>query len=176
MTEEEDLDGKSRQRFKGASSIRKVPIAQPLLDAGFLDFIEDIRECGHPRLFPNLSAGINRTTGVSNDCYSMSFIGQYSRYLKTLGFAKGVAFHAFRHTLATRLVERGATLPDVALISGHSEGSGYKQLKQYVHVRPVVLREKQAATLDLFNPRVVFPRYERGQFKHRLGVGAKKYP
>jgi len=106
----------------------------------------------------------------------MSFIGQYSRYLKTPGFAKAAAFHAFRHTLATRLVERGATLPDVALITGHIEGSGYKQLKQYVHVRPVVLREKQAATLALFDPPVVLPRYERGQFRRRIGIKAKKYP
>ncbi len=33
--------------------MRIVPIAKPLLDAGFLEFVEDMKATGHPRLFPS---------------------------------------------------------------------------------------------------------------------------
>ncbi|MBB1262512.1 integrase, partial [Streptomyces sp. OF8] len=54
---------RSRQSLKGKAAVRTLPIPQPLLDAGFLAFVEDIRACGHPRLFPHLSAGVRRDTG-----------------------------------------------------------------------------------------------------------------
>ena len=44
-TMDDDLRGSSgahsRQRLKGKSAVRKLPIAQALLDAGFLEFVEE---------------------------------------------------------------------------------------------------------------------------------------
>lgn len=53
----------TRQTVKGKSAIRRIPIHQAILNAGFLDYLEDLNATKHPRLFPNLSAGVNRTTG-----------------------------------------------------------------------------------------------------------------
>lgn len=98
-TEDQDL-GRSRQRsrqcVKGASAIRTIPLHPRLLEAGFLEFVDDMRRCGHPRLFPHLSAGVNGKTGETNARYSQAVLNQFSTYLKSLNFPKGIGFHAFR--------------------------------------------------------------------------------
>lgn len=180
-TVDEDLAGssgtRSRQRLKGKSAIRRIPIPQPVLDAGFLEFVADMREFGHPRLFPHLSSGVNRKTGESNGRYSQGLLNQFSVYLKDLGFPKGVGFHAFRHTLATDLDNKGVREEDVALITGHSVSKKVPVLQDhYYHRKPDAIRVRQAAALELYRPPVELPVYQRGQFKERLRRGAKFYP
>jgi integrase len=180
-TVDEDLagrtTGRSRQTLKGKSSVRRVPIAQALLDVGFLEFVDDIRACGHPRLFPNLSAGVNRKNGESNERYSAALIHQFSVYLKKLGFGKGVGFHAFRHTLATELEHKGVRIEDIALITGHSVAKKVPVLQDsYVHKLQDRIRAKQLVVLPQYQPPVQLPIYKKGQFRDRLGKGAKLYP
>lgn len=180
-TVDADLAGssgmRSRQRLKGKSAIRRIPIPQPVLDAGFLEFVVDMRAFGHPRLFPHLSSGVNKTTGESNGRYSQGLLNQFSVYLKDLGFPKGIGFHAFRHTLATDLDNKGVREEDVALITGHSVSKKVPVLQDhYYHRKPDAIRVRQAAALDLYRPPVELPVYERGQFQERLGHGAKIYP
>lgn len=180
-TMDEDLVGssgqKSRQRLKGKSAVRRIPIPQPVLDAGLLDFLADIQDFGHPRLFPHLSAGVNRTTGETNARYSQGLLNQFGSYLKDLGFPKGVAFHAFRHTLATDLDNQGVPAEEVALITGHSVSKRVPVLQaNYYHRKPDAVRARQIATLGLYRPPVTLPVYRRGQFDSRLTAGAKTYP
>lgn len=40
------------QRVKNKPSVRVIPLAQPLIDAGFLIYVEEVRATKHPRLFP----------------------------------------------------------------------------------------------------------------------------
>ncbi|MDH5824207.1 site-specific integrase [Luteimonas sp. RD2P54] len=168
---------KSRQRLKGKSAVRKIPIPQPVLDAGLLDFLADMQEFGHPRLFPHLSAGVNRTTGESNARYSQGLLNQFGAYLKDLGFPKGVAFHAFRHTLATDLDNQGVPAEEVALITGHSVSKRVPVLQDtYYHHKPNAVRLRQAKALAHYKPAVELPVYRRGQFAPRLTPGAKVYP
>lgn len=169
--------GRSRQRLKGRSAIRDVPIAQQLIDAGFLDFVEDIRECGHPRLFPHLSAGVNRRTGDSNARYSQAALNQFSTYMKRLGFRKGVGFHAFRHTIATGLHHKGVSDEDIALVTGHSISKNVPVLHEaYFHKKPALARTKQIAVLEQYRPDVALPAYQAGQFKAQLSDPRKFYP
>lgn len=108
------------QKIKNKSSIRFVPLAQPLLDAGFLDFVADMRAMKEPRLFPYLSAG-TRADGTSNGKgFGVQLSKQFGAYVKTLDVEKGTGFHAFRHTLATALAEAGFPSMDIALITGHT--------------------------------------------------------
>lgn len=167
----------SRQRLKGKSAVRRIPIAKPLLDAGFLDFLEDVKACGHPRLFPHLSAGINRLTGETNARYSQGLLNQFGTYLKDLGFPKGVGFHGFRHTLSTELDSTGVNEMDIALITGHSPTKKVPVLQDaYIHKSPERVRARQVAALKQYLPPVNLPVYQRGQFKERLRKGAKFYP
>lgn len=46
--------GKPGQKLKNKSSLRFIPIAQPLLDAGFMAFVEDMKAAGQERLLPHL--------------------------------------------------------------------------------------------------------------------------
>jgi len=180
-TVDEDMRGnkgaRSRQSLKGAKAVRRIPVSQALLDAGILDFVEDMRACGHPRLFPHLSAGVNKTTGESNARYSQGLLNQFGRYLKDLGFPKGVGFHAFRHTLATDLDHKGIRVEDVALITGHSLNKKVPVLQDaYLHTKPEAVRSRQQGALNQFKPPVTLPVYQRGQFRKALGRREKFYP
>lgn len=169
--------GRSRQSLKGKSAVRTLPIAQPLLDAGFLDFLDDMKACGHPRLFPHLSAGINRTTGETNARYSQAAVSQFGSYLKTLGVPKGVGFHAFRHTLATELHHLGVQEEDIALVTGHSVSKKVPVLHEaYFHKKPALAREKQIKALEQYRPAVELPVYKPGQFHQQLKAPSKFYP
>lgn len=168
---------RSRQSLKGQSAVRTLPIPQPLLDAGFLDFVEDMKACRHPRLFPHLSAGVNQKTGETNARYSQGLLSQFGRYLKDLGFPKGVGFHAFRHTLATDLDHQGVRVEDVALITGHSVSKKVPVLQDhYYHKKPDAIRLRQKTALTLYRPNVELPKYERGQFSALLKKRNKFYP
>ncbi len=168
---------RSRQSLKGKAAIRTLPIPQPLLDAGFLAFVEDIRACGHHRLFPHLSAGVRRDTGEPNARYSQGILSQFSAYMKGLGFGKGVGFHAFRHTIATELHHKGVADEDIALVTGHSISKKVPVLHEaYFHKKPALARTKQIAVLDQYRPDVELPTYKPGQFKAQLADPRKFYP
>ena len=62
-------------------------LVKRLLNSGFLELVEDMKATGHPRLFPLLSAGVNRKTGETNARYSQQFVVDFGRYLKNPGFA-----------------------------------------------------------------------------------------
>ena len=160
----------TRQRIKRSSSVRTIPIAQPLLDAGFLDFVADIRATKHPRLFPHLGVGRKQKTGEPRARgYGVKMVDQFSSFTRSLGIEKGVAMHAFRHTISTAL--RIAKVPDetVAQITGHARREDYPALKRhYQHVGDEVLLQEAADALALFKPPVVLPKYTSGQFKALL--------
>lgn len=180
----EDEDGVVRQEAKGESSLRTVPIAQPLLDAGFLDFLEDAKAGGHPRLFPQLRRGKSKSTGEDNGTSYGAALGRvFSQQLKRImPIEKGRAFHCFRHTLITQLRIARVPLEDIASITGHSDGDGlpaplqFKTMQShYIHMPDEVVRATQVQTLAIFDPNVALPKYVRGQFAHCFGPHAKQY-
>lgn len=181
MTDAPDLAhkivGRTRQSLKGKAAIRTIPIAQPLLNAGFLDFVDDVRQCGHPRLFPHLSAGVSQKTGETKARYSTGLPEQFGRYLKSLGFPKGVGFHAFRQTLSTDLHHLGVPEEHIALLTGHSLVKKAPVLHEtYFHKKPLIARAKQLAALEQYRPAACIPSYEKGQFKKQLADPSKFYP
>lgn len=167
---------RSRQSLKGKAAVRTLPVPQPLLDAGLLAFVEDIRACGHPRLFPHLSAGVRRDTGETNTRYSSGILNQFSRYMKDLGFASGVGY-AFRHTIATELHHLGVSDEDIALVTGHSISKRVPVLHEaYFHKKPAQARLKQIRVFEQYRPDVKLPVYQTGQFKGALSDPRKFYP
>lgn len=170
---------RSRQSVKGSGCMRVIPIATPLLDAGFLEFVEDMKATGHPRLFPLLSAGVNRKSGETNARYSQQFVVDFGRYLKSLGFPKGVGFHAFRHTLATELDFNDVPERQIALVTGHSTDPREHVpvlRKHYLHRRARATRGKQIEALAIYQPNVELPRYQRGQFTSCLADPRRFHP
>lgn len=139
------------QKMKTQSSIRFVPLAKPLLDAGFLDFVADMRKVGHPRLFPHLPAG-TRKDGTPNGLgYGRQLSRQFAAYLRGLGIEKGVGFHAFRHTMSTKLAEAGVEKTTIALITGHARRQEVPTLeKHYIHIADVKTLAERVAAVERF--------------------------
>ncbi|WP_096379876.1 site-specific integrase [Lysobacter enzymogenes] len=180
-TADEDLSSRgravSRQSLKGESARRTLPIPQELIDAGFLDFISDLKTHKCKRLFPNLSAGVNKKTGLPNGRYGQGLMNQFAPYLRRLGIPAGVAFHAFRHTFATTLLRKKVRDVDIALITGHSVKHAVPVLHQhYYHIQAQELRDQQKELLELFKPNVALPVYIKGQFDDLLKDKVKHYP
>lgn len=177
-----DADGAITQSLKGASSVRIVPVANQLIEAGFLDFMDDIRESGHSRLFPQLKVGITKATGKPNGVsYGAALSQQFASYLRKQHpqIEKGLAFHGLRHTVVTGLGINKVPVDLIASITGHDddERKAFPVLeKHYLHLPSAQVRRDQLAALDAFNPPVSLPKYARGQFAHKLGPDAKKYP
>lgn len=180
-----DDDGGVSQTLKGQSSVRVVPIAQPLLDAGFLDFLKDAEESGHPRLFPQLKRGKKKRSEENNGTsYGSALTRLFSAHLKKHhGIEKGLAFHCFRHSLITGLAINKVPSELIASITGHmareQKGRAAEfpvMEKHYMHLPTQPIRVEQLDALNAYKPPVVLPRYERGQFAHSFGRGAKRYP
>lgn len=153
------------QKIKNRSSIRFVPLAQPLLDAGFLEFVEDMKACGHPRLFPHLPAGTKKDGTPNGKGYGRQLSRQFSAYVKKLGVEKGTGFHAFRHTISTMLAEAEVSPTDIAMITGHTVRSEAPMLENhYIHIAKPKTLPKRVATLAKFKPPVALVEYGKGQF------------
>ncbi len=167
----------ANQSLKGKSAVRTIPLHPDIIQAGFLDFVSDMKAFGHPRLFPHLSAGRSRNNGESNCRYSQGLLNQFSLYLKGLGFAKGIGFHGFRHTLATELHAQGITPQDIALITGHSLAKSAPVLQtHYIHQSAGNVLSRQRSAILRFDPQVTLPLYKTGQFASKLSKTAKVYP
>jgi len=121
------------KRRKTESSKRRVPIHSKIIELGFLDYVEEIKEVGHTRLFPYLvSSGDKRTASWSK------WWGRYAR--KHGGFDKLKVFHSFRHAFKDGLREGGVQEEISDALTGHAPttegrkygGNGYplKRLKE----------------------------------------------
>ncbi|MET4728566.1 integrase [Lysobacter enzymogenes] len=149
------------QKIKNKQSKRFVPLAKPVIDAGFLDYVAEVRQAGHERLFPHLP----NSTGLG---FGRQLSRQFSTYIKKRGVAdSGVGFHAFRHTFATLLDKAGESMEAISRLTGHWDGQQAPSTlgKFYIHRETIPLR---VATLAKFAPGVAVPNYTRGQFAKSL--------
>lgn len=165
------------QKIKNKSSIRFVPLAKPLLEAGFLDFLADMRACGHPRLFPHLPAGTKKDGTPNGKGYGRQLSRQFGAYTKKLGIEKGTGFHAFRHTFSTALAEAHATSPEIALLTGHAVRGEVPTLdNHYIHIAKPKTLPRRVRTLAKFRPQVELVAYRCGQFNEALKEPSSFHP
>lgn len=169
------------QRLKNGSSIRAIPIAQPLLDANFLTYVDEVRATGQDRLFPHLRLSITVKEGDAYiNGYGNTLVQQFSRYIKKQGFKAGTGSHVFRHTFATNLTKEKVGAVQIAALTGHtvvgapSESVSVPGLMSYIDrgVCPPELRAC-AETLSKFYPGIEIPAYTPGQFAKALSRKSK---
>jgi integrase len=113
----DDDDEDIHTSVKTDESRRKVPLHRELIRAGFLTYVEYVKEQGHDWLFPHLNPDQYDRRG-----------GNWSKWWTLWRRKLGVGgrqrcFHAFRHTFKT-----ACRRPDIAeehhdAITGHSGGS-----------------------------------------------------
>lgn len=146
------------QRVKNKNSRRFVPLAGPVLAAGFLDYVAEVKAAGHERIFPNLPGG----KGLS---YGRQLSRQFSTYAKARGVdEKGQGFHGFRHTFASLLDAAGATPSAIGALTGHARGQSVLE-RHYIDRGSLPDR---VATLARFIAPVELPAYTPGQFSEEL--------
>ncbi len=155
------------QKLKTRASLRFVPIAKALLDAGFLEYVEDVRKAGHKRLFPHLPN--NDGTG-----FGKQMSRRFSSYIKERGIKEeGMGFHAFRHTMSTRLDRAGVPHGTLAKITGHQVAGGV--LPKFYIDSPTL--PERVVALAKFQSGVRLPAYTKSQFdvalKEALALPAK---
>ncbi|MGN3936634.1 site-specific integrase [Xanthomonas citri pv. mangiferaeindicae] len=147
-----------KQSIKNKHSRRFIPLAQPVIEAGFLTYVEEARQAGVERLFPDLP----NSTGLG---YGRQLSRQFSVYIKRQGVAeKGQGFHGFRHTIASKLDEAGVSASAIGALTGHGTGQTVLE-KFYIDRRSLPDR---VATLARFSPQISLPAYESGHFTDNL--------
>lgn len=108
-------DSTGRKSLKTSASKRTIPIHSRLKEAGFLAYVESIRQVGdEARLFPDFSYtkgfGFGRNQGRWFN----------ERFLPGLGIkTKQLVFHSLRHTVVTRLLQADVEEPIVKALVGH---------------------------------------------------------
>ncbi|MEN5291161.1 site-specific integrase [Stenotrophomonas lactitubi] len=146
--------GGKGQSIKNKNSRRFVPLAKPVVEAGFLTYVEEVKQAGLEQIFPNLP----NSTGLG---FGRQLSRQFSVYIKKQGVsAKGQGFHGFRHTIASRLDEAGASASAIGALTGHGTGQTVLE-KFYIDRRSLPDR---VATLAKFSPPVRLPGYSAGLF------------
>lgn len=118
-------EGKAKS-VKSAASRRKVPLHQSLIDAGFLDYVDDLRGKQQKYIFPELWLAI---TGEALTAVASSRINKYfnddkrNSYIKSCGITRRkVVFHSARHTFVDCLRQCGVDDLKIADIVGHEKG------------------------------------------------------
>ncbi len=121
------------RKSKTGAGIRDVPIAQPLIDLGFLDFVAQQRSAGHERLFPNRL--------LINDSYSKELSDAFREHLIAVGVRKLAdkserkSFHSFRVNVITQLTDNGANTVQTMRIVGHATGTAQALATHLGYVR-----------------------------------------
>lgn len=176
---------RTRGSMKNHSSIRTFPVPPQLLDMGFLDYVEEVRQAGQVRLFPNLPSGTTRFTQEDNGAgYGVALSRQFTAYLSTrIERNRGMGFHAFRHTMPSEISDLGVSKDLIASIAGWNvAGRRAADIQvptfdnHYKHGTSSPLRVRQREALAMFQPPLVLPVYQPGQFARAFGADAKLYP
>jgi integrase len=101
---------------KNKNSIRRLPIAEKLLELGFIDYVERLRRLGASKLFPHLD--FDSPTMQADPSKNGS--RHFGNYLDSLDIrSPDLVFHSFRHTVVTFLQLHHTPLPDAMQITGH---------------------------------------------------------
>lgn len=103
-------------RAKNKNSVRRLPITQPLIDLGFLDYVEHVRRLDAKYLFPNRDWDAPTYQHDPSKNQSRKF-GQYLDKLDIKD--RLLVFHSFRHTLISVMQDAGVPLGHAMQIAGH---------------------------------------------------------
>ena len=155
---------RSRFRRDDVSRSRSLPIPPALIEAGFLDFWNDMKTLGHERLFSLLPPGKQRLVH-----YDSTMGIDFGLYLQRLGFPGGVGFRALHLTFVETLHVEGVSDQNIALVTGMKEVFKCRPSnlrKHYFHPSFTTARNQQKETLKLFQPNLNLPRYVPKQFSH----------
>ncbi|BFR47291.1 site-specific integrase [Nitratidesulfovibrio sp. HK-II] len=106
ITEEDE-----EQSVKLHHTCRIVPVHQTIIDLGFANYVQDVKDNGGNFIFPQLPYRNFRRSGKPSQ--------YFSDYLATLGEFKKKSYHSFRHTFIMNLRNQGIMNEVIASATGH---------------------------------------------------------
>lgn len=107
-----------RRTLKNGHSIRRVPVAQELIDLGLLRYIDWLKGQGKTVLFPTLEKDWH---GKLSGAFS-KFFGRYLRSVRVTDGRK--VMYSFRHTMKDLMEQAGVPSKYLQRILGHLSGDG----------------------------------------------------
>lgn len=155
-------DPEEGTRLKNAASNRVLPLHPTLWTIGLQDYLDDLKEIGAERLFPNLRADKHgkREKYLSRD-FNENLLGKLE-----MRQARVKVFHSFRDTVASKLAAGCVHYSHIADWLGHA-----RQGTEGTHYIAELTPAQHAATiLPLLNFGVDFSefKYERGRWNDWL--------
>jgi integrase len=108
------VNGDDTKSVKTDASNRIVPLHKAILEAGFLDYLDDVRKLGKAarRVFPYLAYHDGGYAKVPGDAFG--------RYMDSLGLDdKNKVFHSLRKTMNNRMKELGVPEETRSQLLGH---------------------------------------------------------
>jgi integrase len=108
-----DVHNGGENKLKNESAARLIPVHSALVRAGLLDYVQHV---GRGPLFPGLTRRASKGGKVG------ARIGElFRKKLVAIGIKrKGLCFHSFRHTVASRLDAAVVRQSDAARVLGHA--------------------------------------------------------
>ena len=101
---------------KNANSVRRLPITEGLIRAGFLDYVEHVRKLGAIYLFPHR----DWSTATAKSKPSKNQSAHFGRYMDSIDLSDPMlVFHSFRHTVISAMQDAGVPLAHAMQIAGH---------------------------------------------------------
>jgi len=109
-------DNAETKHLKTVNSARIIPIHSKLIEDGFLEYVDQLKEAKQDRLFPKLKY-------TKEHHYGRNLSRWFNeKYLVQLGLkSTKLTFHSLRHTVGTCLSEAGVQDPVVRKILGHTQ-------------------------------------------------------
>ncbi|MDO8264112.1 MAG: site-specific integrase [Gallionella sp.] len=101
---------------KNVNSVRRLPITAPLIELGFLRYVEHVRKLGGKYLFPHRNW--SKPTAMRDPSKNQS--RNFGMHMTAIGLpASMLVFHSFRHTIVSALQDAGVPLSHAMQIAGH---------------------------------------------------------
>jgi integrase len=147
------------QNIKTRSSNRLIPIHPMLIELGFLDYVEDLRQLKSRHLFPGLRWGKSGPGESISNWFNRTV-------LKKCGITtKQKTLHSLRHTFCTSAERHQVRIHRIARLVGHAP-SGDTTLEHYVGEADVPeclkdIKKVRYSKLDI-------PKYNPDQFRTYL--------
>jgi integrase len=114
----DDVPQSHRRTLKNGHSVRRVPVAQQLIDLGLLHYVDWLREQGKTVLFPTLQKDWH---GKLSGAFSKFF----GRYIRALGIRdERKVMYSLRHTMKDLLEQAGLPTKYLQRVLGHTSGDG----------------------------------------------------
>jgi integrase len=109
-----DINDEGTKQLKNEQSKRRVPIHPRLKQLGFLDYVWAVTSKPEDQVFPDLQPG------GPDGKLGYSFTKWWTRYRKDIGvYTRGLDYHAFRGSVATKLAAVGVSLDLRNELLGH---------------------------------------------------------